>query len=69
MSRLDVAELAGRLSVLYRAVAVAAADDDLTTAAEAILPLDVEFARLYRTWLAARQGPAAGDDPAVAWQP
>jgi hypothetical protein len=50
-------ELAGQLLFLTGELAAAAGHDDapaVAQAAEELLPLHVEFARIYRTWLARR---------------
>jgi len=54
----DVARIADRIRLLSQEAVFAARSRnpaDLSAAAEQLLPLHVEFARLYRTWLAAHQ--------------
>jgi hypothetical protein len=55
-----LAEVADQLRLLAQEVNYAAVDGDaqaVTTAAERLLPLHVEFARQYRGWLARRIAP------------
>ena len=62
----DVARIADRIRLLSQEAVFAARSRnpaDLSAAAEQLLPLHVEFARLYRTWLAAHQQPSVPVQP------
>lgn len=59
-----LAALADQLRLLAQEACYAARDGDaqgLAEASERLLPLHVEYARRYRTWLALGRAPAADD--------
>jgi hypothetical protein len=63
-----IAETCGQLRLLLQEAQVAAAlrdGGDLADIAERILPLQVEFARRYRSWLARRLGPGPGSGMSI----